>query len=81
MIVHNVGGATVTAQHTAPVTKAAVAPVVPGVTTVHTGEFWRGALPIVLAAGMALTGLALIARRRVVSLARAVLHTPRRGPP
>lgn len=57
-----------------------VAQAVPGVTTVHTGEYWSGSLPIVLMAGMGLTGLLLIGRRRVVSLARS-LSSPhhRRG--
>jgi hypothetical protein len=53
-------------------------PVVPGVTTVHTGEFWAGTLPIVLSAGMALSGLALIGRRRIVSTVPAALHHSRR---
>ncbi len=52
----------------APVTPAAV----PGVTTVHTGEFWAGTLPIILIGGMGLAGLLLIGRRRVASLARSL---------
>src|SRR6202042_3622974 len=45
---------------------AAAAPsVVPNVTSVHTGEFWAGPLPIVLLVGMGLTGLLLVARRRI----------------
>jgi hypothetical protein len=58
---------------------AGVAPVapapsaVPNVTAVHTGEFWAGPLPVVLLAGMGLTGLILIARRRLASAARAIL--------
>jgi hypothetical protein len=51
---------------------AAAAPTVAGVTTVHTGEFWAGSLPIFLVSGMGLAGLMLIARRRVFSVARAL---------
>ena len=55
----------------------AAAPVVPGaaipsVTTVHTGEFWSGSLAIFLLAGMGLGGLALVSRRRILSVARAL---------
>ncbi len=52
----------------------------PGVTTVHTGEFWAGTLPILLLTGTGLAGLLLIGRRRVASLARS-LSSPlqRRG--
>ncbi|HVB92400.1 MAG TPA: hypothetical protein VND70_09915 [Acidimicrobiales bacterium] len=70
-----------------PVTPPA-ASVVPGVTTVHTGEFWAGTLPIVLLSGMGLTGLLLIARRRIASatrsfipLSRLMAHGPLAGPP
>jgi hypothetical protein len=81
MVVLNLGGATVTAANVSPppVTQAAVtpgppvSPVVPGVTTVHTGEFWAGPLPLVLAPAMALTGLVLIGRRRVRAATRALL--------
>ena len=60
----------------APATPAAV----PGVTTVHTGEFWAGTLPIILIGGFGLAGLLLIGRRRVASLARSVSsHSRRRG--
>jgi hypothetical protein len=54
--------------------------VVPDVTTVHTGEYWAGTLPIILMAGMGLAGLLLIGRRRIASLARS-LSSPnhRRG--
>jgi hypothetical protein len=45
---------------------------VPGVTTVHTGEFWAGSLPIFILSGMALSGLLLIARRHVATAARAL---------
>jgi hypothetical protein len=59
-------------------TPAAAAPgVVPGVTSVHTGEFWAGTLPIILAAGMALAGVLLIARRRLLSLARSLMSSAR----
>jgi hypothetical protein len=56
-----------------PATPVAATPqAVPGVTTVHTGEYWSGTLPIVLMAGMGLAGLLLIGRRRVASLARSL---------
>jgi hypothetical protein len=62
-----------------PATPAAVvapAPAaVPNVTSVHTGEFWAGTLPIILMAGMGLAGLLLIGRRRVASLARSLSST------
>ncbi|MGP0031953.1 MAG: hypothetical protein ACLPVF_15785 [Acidimicrobiales bacterium] len=52
---------------------AAAAPAaVPNVTSVHTGEFWAGTLPVFLLAGMALSGLVLIARRRIVAVARSL---------
>ena len=60
----------------APVTQAA-APPVPNVTTVHTGEFWAGPLPIILLAGMGLAGLVLVARRRIASAARTLFPTTR----
>jgi hypothetical protein len=47
-------------------------PAVPNVTSVHTGEYWAGPLPIVLLAGMGLAGLALIGRRRIASAARSL---------
>ena len=57
-----------------PVTPAAV----PNVTTVHTGEYWAGTLPIVLMTGMGLAGLALIGRRRIATLVRSFHPTLRR---
>ena len=51
----------------------------PNVTSVHTGEFWAGTLPVILMAGMGLAGLLLIGRRRVASLARSLL--PNHPPP
>jgi hypothetical protein len=63
------------------VTSAAV---VPNVTTVHTGEFWAGTLPIFLVSGMGLAGILLIARRRVFSVARSLVpmgHHVHGGPP
>jgi hypothetical protein len=57
-----------------PVAPAAV----PGVTTVHTGEFWAGTLPIILMGGMGLAGLLLIGRRRVAALARSLSSSNRR---
>ena len=49
---------------------AAAPPAVPNVTSVHTGEYWAGTLPIILMSGMGLAGLALIGRRRIGSAAR-----------
>ena len=55
-----------------PVAASAPAPAaVPNVTTVHTGEYWAGTLPIILMAGMGLAGIMLIGRRRIASLARS----------
>jgi hypothetical protein len=60
-------------------TPAAPAPgAVPDVTSVHTGEFWAGPLPVVLLAGMGLAGLALIGRRRIAAAARGLHPIPRR---
>jgi hypothetical protein len=56
----------------AAVTPVVPAAVVPNVTTVHTGEFWSGVLPIYLLAGMGGTGIALIARRRIASAFRSL---------
>ena len=53
-------------------------PVVPNVTTVHTGEYWAGTLPIVLMAGMGLAGILLIGRRRILSVARSINPITRR---
>jgi hypothetical protein len=61
-----------------PVATPAAPAAVPGVTTVHTGEYWAGTLPIVLMAGMGLSGLLLIGRRRVASLARSLSSSNRR---
>jgi hypothetical protein len=70
---------------TAPAVTATPAPAaatVPGVTSVHTGEFWAGTLPIILLSGMALAGMLLIGRRRILSVARSLpLFTRRRGGP
>ncbi len=51
---------------------------VPNVTTVHTGEFWSGTLPIILLAGMGLIGLSLLGRRRIASVIRSVHPITRR---
>lgn len=51
---------------------------VPGVTTVHTGEYWAGTLPIILMAGTGAAGLLLIGRRRIASLARSLSSPNRR---
>lgn len=62
-----------------PVAAVAAAPAaVPNVTSVHTGEYWAGTLPIMLMAGMGLAGLMLIGRRRIASLARSFNPTNRR---
>jgi hypothetical protein len=58
---------------------AAAAPTaVPNVTTVHTGEFWSGSLPIILLTGMGLAGVMLIGRRRIFSVARSMNSIARR---
>jgi hypothetical protein len=54
----------------APAAAPAAPAAVPNVTSVHTGEFWAGTLPIILMMGMALAGSLLIGRRRVVAFAR-----------
>jgi hypothetical protein len=88
----NVGDVTVSGSATTatPATAAAVTPaapaaapatapaVVPNVTTVHTGEFWSGSLPIILLAGMGLAGALLIGRRRILSVARSINPLTRR---
>jgi hypothetical protein len=55
---------------TQPATTAAV---VPNVTTIHTGEFWAGSLPLFLMSGMGVAGIVLIARRRLFSVARSIM--------
>jgi hypothetical protein len=63
----------------APAAAPATAPaVVPNVTTVHTGEFWSGSLPILLLAGMGLAGALLIGRRRILAVARSINPLTRR---
>jgi hypothetical protein len=61
-----------------PVPVVPAAGVVPNVTTVHTGEFWSGTLAPFVGGAMALAGLALIARRRLFSVARSVAVRHRR---
>ncbi len=63
-----------------PATPVAVPAAVPNVTSVHTGEYWAGILPVILLAGLGGAGIALIARPRIASCARS-LHpiTRRRG--
>jgi hypothetical protein len=51
---------------------------VPNVTSVHTGEYWFGTLPIVVLSGMGLAGLALIGRSRIASAIRLFNPTLRR---
>ncbi len=66
--------AAVTAQ-ASPVSAPAGAATVPGVTTVHTGEPWGGALPLV---GLALaSGLGLVYRRRLGALVPVLAHGTR----
>jgi hypothetical protein len=88
----NVGDVSVSGSATTatPATAAAVTPaapaaapasapaVVPNVTTVHTGEFWSGSLPIILLAGMGLAGALLVGRRRILSVARSINSLTRR---
>jgi hypothetical protein len=79
----NATTATAPATTAAAVTPAAAAPatapaVVPNVTTVHTGEFWSGTLPVILLAGMALAGALLIGRRRILTAARSINPLTRR---
>jgi hypothetical protein len=69
---------------TAPATATPAVPVaapaaVPNVTSVHTGEYWAGTLPIILMAGMGLAGLMLIGRRRIATFVRSFNPTNRRG--
>jgi hypothetical protein len=71
-----------------PAVVTAPATAVPNVTTVHTGEFWSGSLPIILMSGMGLAGIVLIVRRRVFSAARTLMpfarhaaHGSAGGPP
>jgi hypothetical protein len=56
----------------------AAATAVPNVTSVHTGEFWSGTLPIILLAGMGLAGVMLIGRRRFLTVARSMNPLARR---
>lgn len=73
----DVGDVSVTGT-TAPVTTSPAVAAVPNVTSVHTGEYWAGTLPIVVMAGMGLAGLLLIGRRRITPLARSLNPTNRR---
>ena len=75
--------AAVTTAAATPAAPAAAAPAaaptaVPNVTTVHTGEFWSGSLPIILLTGMGLAGVMLIGRRRIFSVARSMNSIARR---
>ncbi len=63
---------------TSPATAAPPAGAVPNVTSVHTGEYWAGPLPIVLMTGMGLVGLVLIGRRRIVAVGGTLQATIRR---
>ena len=51
---------------------------VPDVTSVHTGEYWAGTLPVILMAGMGFAGVMLIGRRRIAAAARALNPITRR---
>ncbi len=73
----SVTGTTAPAVATSPAT-ASPAAAVPDVTSVHTGEYWAGTLPVVVMAGMGLAGLLLVGRRRFASLARSLNPTNRR---
>lgn len=56
---------------TSPATASPGTPgVVPNVTSVHTGEYWAGSLPVVLMTGIGLAGIVLIGRRRIADAAR-----------
>jgi hypothetical protein len=70
--------AVATSPATTPAAPAAAPAAVPNVTSVHTGEYWSGTLPIILMTGMGLAGLLLIGRRRVATLARSFIPTNRR---
>jgi hypothetical protein len=75
--------AAVTTSAATPAAPAAAAPAaaptaVPNVTTVHTGEFWSGTLPIILLTGMGLAGLMLIGRRRFLPVVRSMNPIARR---
>jgi hypothetical protein len=74
--------ASVTAGSPATVAAASVPPppaVVPGVTTVHTGEPWAGPLPIALLGLGMLSGLALVVRGRLSSMTSLLHHLARRA--
>ncbi len=51
---------------------------VPDVTSVHTGEYWAGTLPVILMAGMGFAGVMLIGRRRIAAAARTLNPITRR---
>ena len=57
----------------APTAAPAAAPaVVPNVTSVHTGEYWAGSLPLFLVSAMGLAGVILITRRRIAAAVRSL---------
>ena len=70
--------ATSPATATAAAAPMVVPTVVPDVTTVHTGEYWAGLLPIMVLAGMGVAGLLLIGRHRIALLARTLRSPDRR---
>ncbi len=70
--------AVATSAGTTPAQPVAAPAAVPNVTTVHTGEYWAGTLPIIVMVAMGLAGILLIGRRRVASLARSLSSPSRR---
>lgn len=66
-----------TAAANAPAPTAANAPAVTGATTVHTGEFWNGPLPIALVGLGMLTGIGLLTRRHLGVAAHRLTHLAR----
>ena len=86
----NVGDVSVTGSSTVPTPAVATSPgqprspspsrqpAVPNVTSVHTGEYWAGPLPIIVMIAMGLAGIVLIGRRRVASFTRSLSTFARR---
>ncbi len=85
----DVGDVSVTGNSTAPAPAVATSPssaqpvasspaAVPNVTSVHTGEYWAGSLPIIVMIAMGLAGLVLIGRRRVLAFTRSLFTLARR---
>ncbi|MHB8219388.1 MAG: hypothetical protein ACYDHU_03580 [Acidimicrobiales bacterium] len=70
-----------TAPPAAPATTTPATATVPGATTVHTGEFWSGTLPLVLFGLSLLVGLGLVARRSLWRLLHSMTSFVRFAPP